>query len=250
MDTPLDALTEHPHKDPSADPQKNPPPDTITATWLTREESAHLLGVSHQTVKNYERKGFLHPAHVHRRDVRGREQLVSVYDPQELIKVRKGLETKERQEVSADTSTWLTRNECIDVMNVARQTLRNYEKQGRLHPKTVKRRDARGHEQSVTVYNPQELAKLPRGRALAPREIGEMTALCFELFDQGKTFREIVIQLRQTSDKVRELHEKWLDDGGASFVISPQAKEALEKVLGPFADVAELVHLVTSRFSR
>lgn len=250
MDTPHDAPTSTPLKSGPATPEKTSPLlDTSTSTWLTREESAHLLGVGVQTVKSYEKKGLLLPARVPRRDIKGREQVVVVYDPRELVKVRAGLEARTKQSSDDDTSTWLTRNECIDVMNIARQTLKNYERQGLLHPKHVPRRDARGHEQYAAVYNPKELSKLPRGvgRAFAPREIGEMTARCFELFDQGKTFREIVIQLRQTSDKIHELHEKWLDDGGADFVITPQAREALEAVLGPFADVAELVSLVTAR---
>jgi len=245
MDTPLNYPATTPLK--AGSPPSEKTPDTATNTWLTREESAHLLGVGVQTVKNYERKGLLNPARVSRCDTRGREQVVVVYDPQQLIKVRKAVESRGKQEPNDDTSTWLTRNECIDVMNVAKQTLKNYERQGLLHPKHVLRRDARGREQTVTVYSPKELAKLPRGvgRALAPREIGEMTARCFELFDQGKTIREIVILLRQTSDQVHELHEKWLNDGGADFVIIPQAKDTLEGLLGPFEDIAELISLVT-----
>lgn len=249
MVTPDSSPPAIPNKGATQVPKKTPPlPDINTSAWLTREESAHLLGVSAQTVKNYEKKGLLRPERVSRRDIKGRQQLVAVYDPRELVKVRETLEKGDQQDPGGDTSTWLTRNECIDAMNLARQTLKNYERQGLLHPKRVSRRDARGHEQVTVVYNPKELAKLPRGvgRAFAPRELGEMTARCFELFDQGKTFREIVILLRQTSDKIHELHEKWLDDGGANFVITPQAKEALETVLGPFEDVAGLIALVTA----
>ena len=247
MVTPDNPPADNPSKELPPTPKKHPSTDASTNTWLTREESAHLLGVSPQTIKNYEKKGLLHPERVPRQ-VKGREQVVVVYDPRELVQVREALEPRSKQEPGGDTSTWLTRNECIDAMSIARQTLKNYERQGLLHPKFVSRRDSRGHEQSVVVYNPKELAKLPRGvgRAFAPREMGEMTARCFELFDQNKTFREIVIQLRQTSDMIHELHEKWLDDGGARFVINSQAKDALEAVLGPFADVAELVTLVTS----
>lgn len=179
----------------------------------------------------------------------GRPQIVVVYDPRELTKVRDTLQLKSKPEGAKDTSTWLTRNECADLMSVSTQTLKNYEQRGLLHPLQVPRKDSRNHEQMVVIYDPKELVRLPRGlgKPFATREVGELNARAYELFAQGKAVWEIVIELRETSEKIRDLYEKWLDDSLAKLVITPQAKEALEVVLGPFADVTEMVALVMTK---
>lgn len=143
-----------------------------------------------------------------------------------------------------DTRAWLTRNESVDLLNISVQTLRNYEQRGLLHPLRVPRKDPRGREQSAIVYDPRELANLPRGigRPLASqREPGETAARAFEFFDEGKPMREIVRELREQPDVVQALHDKWLDMGGADLVISPGAKMELERTLGTFETVAELI---------
>lgn len=221
------------------------PPDT--KSWLTREESARLLGVTTRTIKNYEHKKQLFPQHVSR-IINGQAQDVAVYDPRALHDLHKIQKAKIKSEATTDTSTWLTRNESIDMLGVSKQTLKNYEGQNKLHPLRALRRDARGHEQRVVVYDPKELARLPRGLVpFTQRTAGELEARSFEMFEQGKSFREIVIALRETSDTVHGLHERWLDDGGSFLVISDVSKQALEGVLGPFKDVTELVDLVTAK---
>lgn len=143
-----------------------------------------------------------------------------------------------------DTSSWLTRNESADLLRVSVTTIANHERRGKLHPQFVYRPDPRGIEHRVAVYDPKELSKLPHAQAqrpLAAREPGEVAARCFELFDQGKTIREAVIELRETPDRVRALHESWLDAGGADLTITALAKEAFEKVVGPFSSVADLL---------
>ncbi len=227
--------------------KKDDSPDT--STWLTRDEGARLLGLSVQTIKNYEKRGLLVPQKVSRLDGQGREQLVVVHDPRALANVRSALQTDTKRKFTADTSAWLTRNEATDVLSVSTQTLKNYESRGLLHPLHVPRRDARGHEQVVVVYDPKELAKLPRGlgRPFAPRELGEINARAYELFNQGRSVQEVVIELREPSDKIRELREKWEIDGGEKLVVSPEAKRALETLLGPFEDVTALVELVTEK---
>jgi DNA-binding transcriptional MerR regulator len=248
-DTPPKAHTPGSKKDPSPKEEgANGAHERSTSEsgLLTRDESAQLLGVAVQTIRNYERKGLLHPLRILRR-CNGRDRLVIVHDPRELLKARKKLQDQPQSKDAIDTSTWLTRNESTDMLSISTQTLKNYEQRGMLHPLRVPRRDARGHEQHVVVYDPKELLKLPRGIGrpfISPREPGEIDARCYEMFDQGKTFREIVIALRQTSDNVRMLHERWLDDRGADMVITAEAKEALEAVVGPFTDVTELVMLV------
>lgn len=152
-----------------------------------------------------------------------------------------------------DTRDWLTRNEATDMLSCALQTLVNYERKGVLNPEHAYRPDARGVEHRVIVYNPHELKKVANRLsryATSPRDPGEITARAYDLFEEGKPPKEIVRELRITSDAVRELREKWKDDGGADLVISPGAKEALEKVVGPFKDVTELVERVAERLTR
>ena len=101
----------------------------------------------------------------------------------------------------------------------------------------------------VIVYDPKELHKLPRGagRPFTSREPGELEAQCFELIEQGQSNREIVIALRTTSDKIRELRERWENDGGADLMITRVAKEALEGLIGPFKDVTQLVEIIKTK---
>lgn len=236
-----------PNTPPLVDSKKDTGPDT--SGWLTREEGARLLGVAVQTIKNYERRNQLHPLRVPRKDNKGREHIVVVHDPHELAHLRETLSADTKRKITTDTSTWLTRNEATDSLSISVQTLKNYEARGFLHPLHVPRRDARGHEQVVVVYDPKELIKLPRGagKFFSPREPGELNARANELFEQNRSVREVVIALRETSDKVREWHDKWLADGGYDIVISPEAKHAFESMVGPFNDVTELVELVATR---
>ena len=100
----------------------------------------------------------------------------------------------------------------------------------------------------MIVYDPKELAKIPKaGHQLYSRDSGELASKAFQLFEEGQNNREIVIKLRVTPDEVRELRERWQDDGGAGLVINSVAKGMLEKMLGPFTDVADLVDLVTKK---
>lgn len=222
-----------------------------TSNWLTREESARLLRVSPQTIKNYEQRQWLHPQRVLRLDGQKREQLTVVYDPAEVKALPNTYltPTYTLREGKLDTSTWYTRAEATAAMNIAPQTLKNYEKRGVLKPLRIRRPDARGHEQVVVVYNPKELSRIPRGGPFISREVGELNARANEMFAKGFSISDVVIELRETSDVIRQFHEKWLDDGGSRWVITPEAKEVLEQQLGPFADVAELIDRVTAKCS-
>ena len=216
-----------------------------TKGWLTREESSRLLSVTVQTIKNYEKRRLLHPLPEARVDPRGRKYTVLVHDPAELAKVRKAVASAARTD--QDTSAWWTRDQAVSLLSIATQTLKNYEKRGLLHPLSVRRQDKRGHEQSMIVYDPKELARIPKaGHQLYSRDSGELASRAFQLFEEGKNNRELVIKLRITPDEARDLRERWLDEGGAAIVINDAAKEALERMLGAFADVTDLVGLVAS----
>lgn len=106
----------------------------------------------------------------------------------------------------------------------------------------------------MLVYNPEEMAKLPTrsgaGQPLiAVREPGEQAARVFEMLRQGRPLDDIVIELRETPDRVDYLHERWLEQTQARHVITPEARKALEQLVGPFNDVTELVTLVQERYS-
>jgi hypothetical protein len=141
----------------------------------------------------------------------------------------------------------MTRNEASDMLSVSHQTLANYERRGDLHPQFAYRPDGRGAEHRVIVYSPQELTKLAaklRRHVTQERDPGEMAARAFELFREGKSMEDVVVELRLLPDQVRELHDKRLNMGGADLVIAPTAKEALEKMVGAFGSVTELIERV------
>ena len=143
---------------------------------------------------------------------------------------------------------WLTRNEASDMLSCSTQTLVNYERKGALHPQHAYRPDGRGVEHRVIVYDPKELAKLAtrmNRHNLLPRDPGELAGRAFDLFDENKLDKDVVKELRLTPDAVQVLREKWENMGGSKLVISPVAKEALERMVGPFETVTDLVELVT-----
>ncbi len=145
-----------------------------------------------------------------------------------------------------DTSTWLTRNEASDLLGCSANTLMNYERRGKLHPATALRTDQRGIEHEYRVYDPRELAKLPNRTIFhsIPRPPGEIAARAFEAFAKETPLCDIVVELRETPDHVQKLYEQWLDMRGARYVLSDEARAALAKRIGPFADVAELVEII------
>lgn len=155
---------------------------------------------------------------------------------------------KKAVDEALDTTSWLTRCEVADVLGVSTSTVGNLERSGRLHPRRIRRKNVRGRDHHMSVYDPQELPGLPQWvRRRVPRDPGETAARCFELLEQGQTPREIVVELRETPDVVSGLRERWLDMGGADLVLTREARSELEDMLGHFATVAELVDQVKKR---
>lgn len=137
-----------------------------------------------------------------------------------------------------ETAGWITRQQAVDLLGVALQTLVNWENKGLLTPK----RAMRGSAAMVIVYDPVQLARVPhKHRTPLGNEPGELTARVFEMLDNGKSVRDIVIEHRQTVDHIQDLRERWLDTGGADRVISPVAWKEFERLAGPFTTVAELL---------
>lgn len=152
-----------------------------------------------------------------------------------------------------ETDGWLTRNEASDVLRCSLQTLKNYEARGMLHPRHALRGDRTGAERMMLVYDPKELAELPAKKPGGPREAlreaGEQAARVFEMLREGRELDEIVIEMRETPERIDYLHERWLEQTKARYVITPAAKKAFEDLVGPFKDVTELVELVTKKLA-
>lgn len=179
--------------------------------------------------------------------VRKRDPRVEFKPPEARMKLPPGTEIKPDVEIQPDTSGWMTRQESANFLGVSVTTVANYEKRGKLLPRYAFR-VTNGFEQQVAVYDPKQLAPL---RKYAPpigekkiKDPGELAASCFELLDQGRTPREIVVALRETPEQINMLRESWLDAGGSALTITTLAKERLELAVGQFTGVADLVALV------
>lgn len=152
-----------------------------------------------------------------------------------------------------ETDGWLTRDETSDVLRCSLQTIKNYEAQGKLHPRYAMRKDRGETERMMLVYNPKELAELPAKKPGGPREAlrepGEQAARVFERLREGVPLDEIVIELRETPDRIDQLNERWLEQTKERHVITPTARKALEELVGSFKDVTELVELIKKKLA-
>jgi hypothetical protein len=142
-----------------------------------------------------------------------------------------------------DTTGWLTILQAIDLLGVSRNTIGRWEREGRLHPEKAQRGDS---ARWLIVYDPNELAKMPRRfKQLPANEAGELAARVFEFLDEGKSVREIVIQTRETPTRIEDLRQQWLDGGGADLVIGKEAREEYQRITGkPFRGVSDLVQTI------
>lgn len=150
---------------------------------------------------------------------------------------------KNQPEKHRDLSQWLDRNAACDLIGCSLTSLLHNERQGRLHPLKHERMVQGGQIRHVIVYDPKELAevalKYHQGRGNRPA--GELAARAYEMFDEGKTMREVVIALREAPPVLEELKQRWTDDGGAERIITPEAWDQLTKIVGPFRSVTDLV---------
>lgn len=163
--------------------------------------------------------------------------------------------TKRDAQVTVDTvdrDNWLTVRQISESLAVSENTVRMWVNRGIV--KNVAKAQRRGRNGALfwcDVFDPQEIAALDakrrRGAPAPPTDAGEIAACAFELFDRGDEDRKVVVKLRQRPEVVSGLREQWLDMGGAQIVITQEAREALEGLLGPFEDVADLVRVVRSR---
>lgn len=119
--------------------------------------------------------------------------------------------------------TALTRGQVAERLGVSVSTVRRFETQERLHPT----RDENGVNQFDVVQVAElalELADEPRARRLrnaasadgtasasgsVKRSPGEEAALVFERLEQRQSLAEIVVGVRVTPERVRELYRQW-----------------------------------------
>lgn len=119
--------------------------------------------------------------------------------------------------------------------------LQKLEDRHKLTPSKDWRRDTNGAERHMYVYDPKELAKIPLRDRSSLRSPGELAARAFEMFDEGKNIREIVIALRELPNTIEDLKLQWDGMGGSDRVITPLAWEKLASMVGNFTSVADLI---------
>jgi hypothetical protein len=149
---------------------------------------------------------------------------------------------------AVNTDGWLRQLQAADMLGVSPNTVENWEAKGLLHPQYGRRANS---TRLFKLYNPAELAtvaaRVRRTPVARPNAEGELTARVFELLEAGKSVREIVIKTRETQAKIEGIREGWLDAGGCDLVVGGTAKAELEKVIGPFETVIQLVERVVAR---
>jgi excisionase family DNA binding protein len=113
----------------------------------------------------------------------------------------------------------LTRDEVAERLGVHKSTVRRLEGKA-LHPVRRGRR---------FVFDAKEVEALEaRQTTQSPSEDGEMAARAFELFEAGKTFRQVVIALRITPDRVKGLYRSYAFDG--DLVVPADMKRQIEQM--------------------
>jgi hypothetical protein len=162
---------------------------------------------------------------------------------------RKASEEEVLAALVPNTDGWWTRNQVCDNLRCSPQTVKNYETRGLLKPHEAIRKDRSGSDRRLLVYDPKQIAALPaRNPGGEPRidvrGPGELAARAFELFRENKTLDEVIIELRESTDRIDHLYERWLDYSRGRHVITPVAREALQKVVGRFEGVPELLEIL------
>lgn len=153
--------------------------------------------------------------------------------------------------IEPDLSNWMTRNECANFLRRSATMIGNYERVGKLNPRYAYRPDSRGIEHRVAVYDPKEVQKLhrPETRSQSVRDPGEIAAHSFELFNQGKSRSDVVIELRILPDHAQQLYASWEEFREEDLTITQTLRERLEKSLGQFTSAEDLAARVETLVS-
>lgn len=136
---------------------------------------------------------------------------------------------------------FVTRTEACDLLGCSQMTLRSYGIKGLLVEHRGIHEDARGTPRELILYDPSELARLPRKVRTPVNAGGEAAARAFEMFDLGTPLREVVIEVRELPERVRQWHEEWKLGGGAEVTVTGIQRDHLVQLVGDFKDVAGLI---------
>jgi len=147
----------------------------------------------------------------------------------------------QKKEPEPDYTRWLTRQDVADLFGVGYTTVMLWERKGYLTPRKITREIPGDQPRVVVIYDPSQLKNVPRRERTRAPDPGEVEARCVELFRSGKTIADVVVTERQTFEFVEAVYQKWLDHGGSHVVITEVARDELERRVGAFASVAELV---------
>jgi hypothetical protein len=135
--------------------------------------------------------------------------------------------------------SWISRAQAIDMLDCSMMTLLRLERQGLLRP--VRGKGENGGQNKI-FYDVDELTSISRRRrkqnAYAP---GECQARAFEMFSEGKTNNEVVLETRELAHTIKAWREDWLDGGAADIVIGPRARAELVAAVGEWQSIAELI---------
>jgi hypothetical protein len=140
----------------------------------------------------------------------------------------------------------MTRAEASDLLGCSQATLINYERRGRLTVRWHAAIDQGGKLRGqMAMYLIDDVVKLPRKHPNpTPENPDELCARAFEMFELGKSEREIVVLLRATYDKIHALHEQWRDAGGVAIELSESQRAAIVRLVGEFSSGEQLVEIV------
>lgn len=136
---------------------------------------------------------------------------------------------------------FLTRTEAADLIGCTPVTLINYARRGMLTEYRGIREDKRGQVRPLILYDPVQLGRLPRKSYAPGRDAGECAARAFELFNLGTPLIEVVIEVRELPERVRQWHEEWKLGGGAEVTVTGIQHDHLVQLVGDFKGVAGLI---------
>lgn len=121
-----------------------------------------------------------------------------------------GMQRKKSTEKSSGTGPRYTRSEAARVLGVGRSTVVRMEKAGELRAKV---------DGGVHSFDPAEVAELARRRRnVATMKPGELAALVFQQFEDGKELSDIVRELQIEPATVRRLYLEFKTDLEEGFI--------------------------------
>jgi hypothetical protein len=118
---------------------------------------------------------------------------------------------------------WLTRKHVAEQLGVSIFKVRSMEGKD-LHPEVMG---------GVHYFDPEEVAPLAwslvgkRGKATRQNDEGEIAALVFVAFDEGRDLFEIVTRLRIPPERVRALYREWREPDLEQHEIARRKRERL-----------------------